>query len=327
MRVIVDICRYVPGDPQATPLPACHALRFILTLYLALLGTPLLAGTAVTEGSAGHEELRVSHSARSLQPGEVVLVEVQSGQRVERMVGKIFDREVPFEVEDANPGHWWGLVGLDLEVSPGEYTLQLEAFQQDSPIGKAEYVLRVEKKDFPTRRLTLPKRFVNPPEDALGRIREESRRISALFGNFAPERRWEGPFHRPTEGSPTSSFGKRSILNGQSRSPHSGTDFQAAKGSPVKAPNFGKVVLAADLYYSGNTIILDHGQGLYSYFAHLLDFEVSRDDLVPKGTVIGRVGATGRVTGPHLHWSVRLRTARVDPLSLIAVLSTSRLPE
>ncbi len=300
----------------------------MLSLYvsMALLSTPLQAWAEVTEGPGSQEKLQVSHNARSLQPGEVVLIEVQSSQRVDRIVGSIFDHEVPFEIgEGATPGHWWGLVGLDLEVSPGEYILQLDAFQRGRPIGKREYVLKVEKKDFPTRRLTLPKRFVNPPEESLERIRKESRKISALFGDFQAERQWEGPFHRPTEGAPSSSFGKRSILNGQARSPHSGTDFQAAKGTPVKAPNFGKVVLAADLYYSGNTIILDHGQGLYSYFAHLQDFKVGQDDLVAKGTVIGRVGATGRVTGPHLHWSVRLRKARVDPLSLIEVLSTSRL--
>ncbi len=312
MLVIVDVC---------SRLPARQALQFIFTL--ALIGAPLQAKPEGTAGSAGGKELQVSHSARSLQPGEVVLVEVQASQRVDRIVGTIFDREVPFE--SVASGHWWGLVGLDLEVSPGENILQLKAFQQGRVIGKTEYVLLVEKKDFPTRRLTLPKRFVNPPEESLDRIRKESRRISALFGDFAPERRWEGPFDRPTEGAPTSSFGKRSILNGQPRSPHSGTDFQAAKGTPVKAPNFGKVVLAADLYYSGNTIILDHGQGLYSYFAHLQDFKVCQDDVVSKGTVIGSVGATGRVTGPHLHWSVRLRKARVDPLSLIAVLSSSRL--
>ena len=234
-----------------------------------------------------------------------MLVEVQASQRVDRMVGAIFDREVPFEVGvGATPGYWWGLVGLDLEVSPGGYILQLDAFQEGRLIGKAEYLLRVEKKDFPTRRLTLPKRFVNPPEESLDRIQKESRRISRLFGDFAPERRWEGPFHRPTEGAPTSSFGKRSILNGQARSPHSGTDFQAAKGTLVKAPNFGKVVLATDLYYSGNTIILDHGQGLYSYFAHLQDFKVSQDDLVSKGTVIGR----------HLRWHRRTIEEFADSL-------------
>ena len=324
MRIIADVL--LLKEPHTTRSSARPALQIIFTL--SLLGTPLQAGAEVTKDSARQEELQVSHRARSLQPGEVVMVEVQSSERVDRMIGTIFDREVPFEVgEGLPPGHWWGLVGLDLEVSPGEYVLQLDAFQQGRSVGRTKYVLQVEKKDFPTRRLTLPKQFVNPPKEALGRIRKESRKISALFGDFAPERRWEGPFHRPTEGAPTSSFGKRSILNGQTRSPHTGTDFQDAKGTPVKAPNLGKVVLAADLYYSGNTIILDHGQGLYSYFAHLQDFKVSQDALVSKGTVIGSVGATGRVTGPHLHWSVRLRKARVDPLSLIAVLSASRFSE
>ena len=332
MPGIVDVCRYLSRDPLATRLRAGHALKFLLILYvsvhLALPGTQLQAGVEETKDSASQEELRVSHRARSLQPGEVVLVEIQTSGRVDRMIGKIFDREVPFEVDKGLPSpHWWGLVGLDLEVSPGDYVLEVDAFEQGRTVGKVKYVLQVEKKDFPTRRLTLPKRFVNPPKEALGRIRKESRKISALFGDFAPGRRWEGPFDRPTEGAPTSSFGKRSILNGQPRSPHTGTDFQAAKGTPVMAPNFGKVVLADDLYYSGNTIILDHGQGLYSYFAHLQDFKVSQDALVSKGRVIGSVGATGRVTGPHLHWSVRLRKARVDPLSLIAVLSSSRFPK
>ena len=324
MRATADVL--LLRDLHPTRLPDRPILHIILALSLAL--PSLQAKTEVTKEAASQEGLQVSHSARSLQPGEVVLVEIQSSEQVDQIVGRIFDQEVPFEVgEGLAPGHWWGLVGLDLEVSPGEYVLQLVAFQQGRPIGKAQHVLQVEKKDFPTRRLTLPKRFVNPPEEALGRIRRESLRISALFGDFAPERRWKGPFDRPTEGAPTSSFGKRSILNGQPRSPHTGTDFQAAKGTPVKAPNLGKVVLAADLYYSGNTIILDHGQGLYSYFGHLKDFKVSQNALVSKGTVIGSVGATGRVTGPHLHWSVRLRKARVDPLSLIVVLSSFRFSE
>ncbi len=321
MRTISDVSLLRDSRPTRP------TLQIILALSI-LGGTPLVAETEAPKDAASREKLQVSHRARSLQPGEVVLVEVQSSERVDRIVGIIFDQEVPFEVgEGVAPAHWWGLVGLDLEVSPGEYVLQLDAFRQGRPIGKTQYSLQVEKKDFPTRRLTLPKRFVSPPEEALGRIRKESRRISALFGDFTPERRWKGPFDRPTEGAPTSSFGKRSILNGQPRSPHTGTDFQAAKGTPVKAPNLGKVVLAADLYYSGNTIILDHGQGLYSYFGHLQDSKVSQDALVSTGAVIGSVGATGRVTGPHLHWSVRLRKARVDPLSLIAVLSSFRLAE
>lgn len=304
--------------------------------FRSLSGVLVLTGFLLS-GSGGHAEssgdstsraeIKVSHSARSLQPGEVILVEAQAGKNVERLVGRIFNRVLPLEVETRGESKtWWGLIGLDLEVKPGEHFLQLEAFEQGDLIGKKEYKLEIKKKDFPIRRLTVPKRFVNPAEEALERIRQESRRVSALFAKTDPERRWAGAFQRPTKGPPTSSFGKRSILNGQPRSPHSGTDFQAAKGTPVKAPNSGKVVLADDLYYAGNTIILDHGQGLYSYFAHLQNFEVRQDDLVSKGEVIGRVGATGRVTGPHLHWSLRLRKSRVDPLSLMAVLSQSDLP-
>ena len=123
----------------------------------------------------------------------------------------------------------------------------------------------------------------------------------------------------PVSGPPNSSFGKRSILNGQPRSPHSGTDFSGATGASVKAPNSGRVVLVGDLYYSGNTVILDHGLGLYSYFAHLSKALVAEGQMLKQGDILGEIGATGRVTGPHLHWAVRLKRTRVDPLSLLAV--------
>ena len=121
-------------------------------------------------------------------------------------------------------------------------------------------------------------------------------------------------------GAATSSFGRRSVLNGQARSPHSGTDFRAATGTPVRAPNGGRVVLAADQYFSGNTVILDHGQGLFSFLAHLSRITVRDGQIVARGEEVGLSGATGRVTGPHLHWTVRLDGARVDPLSVLALL-------
>ena len=116
-------------------------------------------------------------------------------------------------------------------------------------------------------------------------------------------------------------FGSRSVFNGQPRSPHSGADFRAAEGTPVVAPNVGRVVLTGDTYFSGGSIILDHGWGLYSYFAHLSKILVDKGDLVEPGQTVGQAGATGRVTGPHLHWTLRLNGARVDPLSLIELLA------
>jgi murein DD-endopeptidase MepM/ murein hydrolase activator NlpD len=158
----------------------------------------------------------------------------------------------------------------------------------------------------------------------LARIQKESETVRAIFDVVSSERYWAGPFGLPVPGPPISEFGKRSVYNGQPRSPHAGTDFAGATGTPVKAPNAGRVVLAASLYYSGNTIILDHGQGLYSYFGHLSAFSAREGDMVAAGDVVGRVGATGLVTGPHLHWSVRLAGTRVDPLSLVDVLTPHR---
>ena len=117
-----------------------------------------------------------------------------------------------------------------------------------------------------------------------------------------------------------SRFGTRSIFNGQARNPHSGADFMSPAGTPIQAPNAGRVALARDLYFSGNTIVIDHGLGVFSLLAHLSAFDVREGDTVAAGQVVGRVGATGRVTGPHLHWAVRVADARIDPLALLALL-------
>jgi murein DD-endopeptidase MepM/ murein hydrolase activator NlpD len=118
-----------------------------------------------------------------------------------------------------------------------------------------------------------------------------------------------------------SAFGTRSIFNGKARSPHAGADFLSPAGTPIHAPNAGTVVIAHGLYYSGNTIVIDHGLGLFSMLAHLSVIDVHEGDHVTVGQVLGKVGATGRVTGPHLHWAVRSGDARVDPLSVLEVLT------
>jgi murein DD-endopeptidase MepM/ murein hydrolase activator NlpD len=116
-----------------------------------------------------------------------------------------------------------------------------------------------------------------------------------------------------------SRFGSRSIYNGQPRSPHGGADFLSPAGTPIKAPNAGHVAIARDLYYTGNTVVIDHGLGLFSVLAHLSAIDVHEGDTIVAGQIVGKVGATGRVTGAHLHWGIRLAGARVDPLSLLAL--------
>jgi murein DD-endopeptidase MepM/ murein hydrolase activator NlpD len=161
---------------------------------------------------------------------------------------------------------------------------------------------------------------VNPPASEIPRIERERAQLEKLWETWTPEKLWDGAFVAPVPEPANSAFGTRSILNGEPRSPHGGADFPSAAGTPIKAPNAGRVVVADALYFTGNTVVVDHGLGLYSLFAHMTEMNVHTDDAVKTGEVLGTVGSTGRVTGPHLHWAVRLNGARVDPVALIGAL-------
>ncbi len=291
-----------------------------LTMLVCLISSGVLQ-PAKEEATAGACGIRVIHRARALQPGEVVLLTVESSTPQSRVEAVVFEKTFPFF--SAREGRTWtGIVGIDLEAVAGAYNVRVQLTDKQGRLQVCDHPLKIRSKEFPTRNLTVDEKFVTPPQDALGRIEEEGKRVAAIFAEVDEQRYWRGAFSAPVPGPSISSFGKRNIMNGKPRSPHSGADFEAEEGTPVSAPNAGKVVLVDDLYYSGNTVIIDHGQGLYSYFAHLSRFSVKPGDRVSRGDVVGRVGATGRVTGSHLHWSVRLVGTRVDPLSLIAALRT-----
>lgn len=256
--------------------------------------------------------------AREFAPGEIVLLSVRPSVPLSSLSVEAFDRIFyGFPTQD---DRWNVLIGVDLETVAGRYRALVVGLRPSGERAQAEQWLEIQSKEFPTRRLTVEPRFVTPPESELRRIREESALVSKLFARQTPERLWEGAFLRPVPGTETSGFGRRSIFNEQPRSPHTGADFRAAEGTPIASPNAGIVILVRDLYYAGNTVMIDHGMGLISYFAHLSRFEVSEGQHLKPGDVIGRVGATGRVTGPHLHWTLRLNETRVDPVSLLEVL-------
>jgi murein DD-endopeptidase MepM/ murein hydrolase activator NlpD len=259
--------------------------------------------------------LTVTHRARAVAPGEVVIVDVRSPTPLRDVRAEWLGRTVVFYRLDT--ARWQGLAPIDVEAFSGRRSVLITARTADGRALGKEYPLTIAKRTFPTRRITVAPEFAEPPADALPRIERERARVEGLFATPTPERLWTNPFVVPVPGHATSSFGRRTILNGQPRGPHTGTDFEAAAGTPVVAPNDGRVVLAADLYFAGRTIIIDHGLGVYSYLAHLSEFSVSEGALVKRGQEIARSGATGRVTGPHLHWTMRFEKARVDPLSLV----------
>jgi murein DD-endopeptidase MepM/ murein hydrolase activator NlpD len=279
----------------------------ILALTLAVLAQPVQV-----------EDLAISHHARALTPGEIVLIDVRHKTPMRDVRATWLGQTLRFY--EIAPTRWQGLAPIDLSVPPGRHTLTVTADAGGSEVA-AEYVLIVVPKKFPVRRLKVAPSFATPPEDLLPRILREQATVEAIFTAPPGERLWSGPFTPPVSGKPTSSFGRRSIVNGEPRSPHSGADFQAAAGTRVVAPNRGRVAFAGDLYFAGRTVIIDHGGGLYSYLAHLSAIGVEEGALVERGQRIGLSGSTGRVTGPHLHWTVRLGTARVDPLSLIFLLA------
>ena len=178
---------------------------------------------------------------------------------------------------------------------------------------------------FATERLTVEKQFVEPNQQQADRAKVEQQKLRELFDTITPERLWQGPFRMPLEGGVRgTNFGKRRVLNGQARSPHTGADFPALTGTPVHATQSGRVVLAEELYFSGNTVIVDHGLGVYSLYGHLSAIDVAAGDNVKAGGLLGKVGATGRVTGPHLHWGMTVNRARVDPVRMVSLFQPTR---
>jgi murein DD-endopeptidase MepM/ murein hydrolase activator NlpD len=158
---------------------------------------------------------------------------------------------------------------------------------------------------------------VQPDPEQQKRAAEDQKKMRAIYDTVTPERLWDGKFQLPLKDVTTGgNFGRRRILNGESRSPHAGIDFPTAAGTPVFASQSGKVVLAENLYYSGNTVVLDHGYGIYTLYAHLSEIGVSPGAMVKAGEEIGKVGATGRVTGPHLHWGLTIDHARVNAMQI-----------
>ena len=281
---------------------------------LFLIGL-LLRTDFVTARSQGQRPLAVSVSPAVISQGDVIRIDVTDA-RNKTITGTLFGKDLTFSFDNTR-GRVSALAGVDLETKPGEYRLRID-HDTGVPSDITTRVVQIHAKAFRVRRLRVADTFVNPPADAVAQINNDNKMISAAYALVTPQR-WSGAFVLPVDGTPTSNFGTRSYYNGVRRSPHAGVDFTSEPGTPIRASNHGSVALAASLYFTGNTVIIDHGARLFSVFAHLSALHVKASDVVTPDTIVGLVGATGRVTGPHLHWSVRLNGARVDPLSLIAV--------
>jgi hypothetical protein len=283
-----------------------------MLLAIALLFTP--AARAVPD-------LAITVTARSIRPGELVVLTIETPVHADSLRVRAFNRDMP--AVSVGPRQWRVLIGIDLEAPAGRHSIAIEA-RSGAETMRATHQLSVGPRHFPTRTLRVDEAYVHPPAGVRDRIDREAHELQVLWERAAPDPRWSGGFVRPVADPANSRFGTRSIFNGTPRSQHGGADFLSPAGRPVKAPAAAEVVLARELYFLGDTVVLDHGQGVFSILAHLSVIDVGQGDQVSAGQIVGRVGATGRVTGPHLHWGVRVGGSRVDPLSVLALVGQPR---
>jgi len=295
-----------PGEarrlrPSSIPVIAICALAFCCSLG---------------EASAATWTIR-SQPAR-LVNGAPVLFQVKSPTKLESLTGTWLGHQLTFSY-DASTKTWFALAGVSIETAPGKYTLEVTTkpaanksltMMKAFDVGHAEYPqIKVE--------LAVDKKFTEPTPEQTEQIAEGVKIKQDYLSRVTPTREWDGNFTAPADAAISDVFGSQRIFNGKAQSPHQGLDFRVPNGTPVAAMNSGTVLLARFLYYEGNFVVIDHGQGFLTLYLHLSEFKIKEGDTVTRGQIIGLSGGTGRATGPHLHVAVRWQGTYLDPARLL----------
>lgn len=268
-------------------------LRFIAPLFALLLCLP------------AHADSFITRALNKPVPGGVAVIDLGTGAQAPTAT---YQGKRVLVVKEQGT-RWLAIVGIPLTVKPGT--------EQIASAGRS-LSFTVGSKKYPEQRITLKnKRQVNPNPEDNKRIEGELAEQIRAYRSFSPGTPSNLILDKPVNGPLSSKFGVRRFFNGEERNPHAGLDFAVPAGTPIKSPAAGKVILIGDYFFNGNTVFVDHGQGFISMFCHMSKISVKQGDLVPRGGVVGEVGATGRATGPHMHWNVSLNDARVDPAIFI----------
>lgn len=286
-----------------------------LPLILVLAFGPVLTHAQVRKTCPGGVTLKVNSGI--VAQGSLLLTELQGTKPGTKVASEWDGRALPMWTEGEKPSALHGLIGVDLEKPPGKYEWKVSWPGSDGDELSCAVTVTVRAGKFLTERLKVEKQFVQPDPEQQKRAEEDQKKMREIYDTVTSERLWDGKFRLPLKQVTTGgNFGRRRVLNGEARSPHAGIDFPAAAGTPVFASQSGKVVLAENLFYSGNTVVIDHGYGIYTMYAHLSEIGVHAGNPVKAGAEIGKVGATGRVTGPHLHWGLTIDHARVNAMQI-----------
>ncbi len=256
--------------------------------------------------------MHVELHPKEVVPGDIFILKVQSEKNSSSSgsfpEAEFFGRKLNF-YQDAD-NHFMTLVPVDIDTSPKHYSITI-TFEGEKKIAH----IRIKPYKFLTKKITLPEeKVILSPED-LKRAEREEELLKTVLSQYTT-RIWDGHFITPTDTVFSEGFGVKRIMNNKKTSIHRGIDYKGDKGTPVRAVNSGTVVLRDDLFFGGNTVIIDHGMGLFSIYMHLSEFRVSQGEKILKGQPIGLVGMSGRATGPHLHLGIKLMGINVNPLSL-----------
>jgi hypothetical protein len=289
-------------------------LRPLLLVPLALLAAALGAAAGSTEFLTTPSGVTVEMSAEALEPGQPILFVLRSGESLGVILHFLGQRAVL-----KPPAAPMAFLAVDLDAEPGIYPLEMQVERKDGTLESFRKEFEVRARKFPSTRLRVKQEFVTPPRSEQERIRRESEMLALVFSLVSPEWLGDGAFMAPHPVKPWPNFGQRRVTNNVLNSVHAGIDLPVPYGEPIRAANRGRVVLASPLYLSGLTVVVDHGLGVFSFYCHLSKLTVRRGDMVGKGAVIGACGSSGRSTGPHLHWSMRVGDGRVDPYAMLGL--------
>lgn len=286
---------------------------------LLVVFSALSVSTPRTRETLSFPGIPVEFVFRSLQPGEVILAELKDNSSVKKMVLQVQDQKYVLS-RTASGAKPFVLIGLDIGLKPQPLVLTVKEEKTDGTVESFQQILTIETKEFPIRRFQVSEAMLNPPPQEQERVRREQELVAAVYSIITPEWLGAGNFVPPIpDRTAFPNFGQQRIYNKAHKSIHQGVDIAAPWGTPVKASNSGNVVLASSLYLSGRTVIIDHGQGVFSLYCHLSKILVKRGEAIKKGALLGKVGNTGRSTGPHLHWGVKIFNSRIDPFSLVSL--------
>jgi len=299
-------------------LPGRRIFAILLAVALLYAGCLCAIEVPAAQPKSKAAGLSVRGQPTRLVNGSPVVFRVTSPERLKSLSGKWIEHEVFFS-SDSQGKVWYGIAGASLETHSGNHLLELKGSTASGKVLSFQKQVAVGKGKYRSIKASVPKQYTEPSAEQLQKIDQDKALKERAFAQTTPEREWEGSFQPPAKAPISDVFGTSRTFNGRVQSVHQGLDYAAPEGTPVAALNGGTVLLARPLFFEGNCVVLDHGQGLLTLYMHLSKIEVKEGERITRGEKIALSGGTGRATGPHLHVAVRWQGVYLNPATLLSL--------